>query len=130
MPRDDVYKPEQSNVALWPNERKQRDSDPDLTGTAQIVDEATGEVTEYWASAWENEPGGKRPVINIKLKRKDAAPTARQHVASRRHDPQSAGKRYAARPRQQSNMETWEKKHGGKPQPPPDNDFHDDDVPF
>lgn len=127
MPRNDAYKPEQSNVALWPNDRKQRDSDPDLTGTAQIIDEETGEITEYWANAWENDPGGKRPAISIKLKKKEAP---RQHAASRRHEPATTGKRYGTRQRP-SNMETWETKYGGKDKGAenPPHDF-EDEIPF
>lgn len=124
MPRDG-YKPEQSSVSLWPNDRKQRDTDPDLTGTAQILDEETGAVTEYWANAWENEPGGNRPVISIKLKRKDAAAPRQQQQRS------APGKRYGTRQRP-SNMETWERTHGngGRQQQRQTDDLPDDDIPF
>lgn len=119
MPRNESYKPQQSRVSLWPNDKKQRENDPDLTGTAQIIDEGTGEVVEYWANAWENDGEGNRPVLSISLKRKEGAPQQQRTTAA------APAKRYGTRPRP-SNIETWEQKHGKPPTAPDD----DEDLPF
>ena len=54
--------------ALWVNDEKTKDSQPDYKGNAEV------DGVEYWVSAWKVDRSGnnRRPVLNIKFSAKDA----------------------------------------------------------
>lgn len=52
--------------ALFMNKRKDKESQPDLTGSATINGE------EYWLSAWDNETKEGEAYLSVSLKKKDS----------------------------------------------------------
>ena len=55
--------------SLWPNERREKDTHPNTTGSANI------DGVEYWVSGWTKEKNGKK-FISMSYKRKDEKPAA------------------------------------------------------
>lgn len=55
---------------IWPNQRKERDTHPDFTGTANI------NGVEHWVSAWKRKPDAnpKAPSLSFSFKVKEEAP--------------------------------------------------------
>jgi len=51
--------------ALWKNERREKDTHPNLTGQLNV------EGREYWVNAWTSKEGGKKPVVSMSIKAKD-----------------------------------------------------------
>jgi hypothetical protein len=66
--------------AIWKNDRKERDSQPDLRGSLNV------EGTDYWVSAWvrtdeEKERNPRAPALKFSIQKKDevgAAPEPEQ----------------------------------------------------
>lgn len=56
--------------ALWKNDRREKDTHPQMRGTAEI------NGVEYWVSAWTSKEGGKKPLVSLSFQVKDAIPTA------------------------------------------------------
>ena len=54
-----------NRAALWKNDRREKDTHPQLTGQAMI------DGREYWVSAWTSGEGGRKPVISMSFKPKD-----------------------------------------------------------
>ena len=52
--------------AIWKNERKERDTQPDFTGNA-IID-----GVDWWVSGWKREPGANpaSPALRLSFRRK------------------------------------------------------------
>jgi hypothetical protein len=61
--------------AIWRNERKEKDTHPDFTGSATVNGVA------YWVSAWKRGPDAKRnsPALRFALRAKEEKP---QHQAA------------------------------------------------
>lgn len=55
--------------AIWRNERKERESHPDLTGSLNV------EGVEYWVSAWKRKPDANpnAPALSFSIRLKDDA---------------------------------------------------------
>lgn len=53
--------------SIWPNKRKERDTQPDFTGTLNV------EGVDYFFDAWKRRPDAKEgaPSLTFKVKRKD-----------------------------------------------------------
>jgi hypothetical protein len=47
--------------ALWPAKESANENYPDFTGTLNV------EGRDYYISAWQKEPSGKKPVFNLKI---------------------------------------------------------------
>jgi hypothetical protein len=63
--------------SIWPNKRKEKDTQPDFTGSANV------DGVDYFVDAWKRKPDAKEgaPSLSFKFKRKDkqeAKPAARQ----------------------------------------------------
>ena len=52
--------------ALWKNDKREKDTHPQLKGQAEV------DGVEYWVSGWTSNEGGKKPVVSLSFKRKDA----------------------------------------------------------
>lgn len=50
--------------AVWDNTRKEKDSQPDYTGSLDV------EGVQYWVSMWNGEAGEKQPKFTLSLKKK------------------------------------------------------------
>src|ERR1017187_9216651 len=72
--------------AIWKNEKKTKDTDPDLTGSQNV------EGREYWVSAWKRKEGAspKAPALSWSVKPKDEQ-TISQRAMPKRPDPISSG---------------------------------------
>ena len=55
--------------SLWPNERREKDTHPNVTGTVNI------NGVEYWASGWTKEHKGKK-FLSLSFKPKEDKPQA------------------------------------------------------
>jgi hypothetical protein len=66
-----AYEQKPNSGSLWPNNRKEKPTHPDLTGTIEVAG------VLYWISAWEKNSNGK-PWLSISVKPKEAqaAPAA------------------------------------------------------
>lgn len=62
----------ENSGALFPNERKTKDSFPDWTGTATIVCKCCGEKSEVYLNAWAKNANGK-DYFSMSIKPKDQA---------------------------------------------------------
>lgn len=53
--------------AIWKNERKEKDTHPDFTGSAKI------DGVDYWVSAWKRKPdaSAKAPALSFSVKLKE-----------------------------------------------------------
>lgn len=61
--------------ALWKNENRVKDTQPQLKGTTNVTCPHCSQSSEFWTSAWTSNEGGKKPVVSISLTAKDAAVT-------------------------------------------------------
>lgn len=61
--------------ALFINDKKQKDTDPDFKGDATINNQ------QVWLSAWKNESKSGKKYIAVKFKAKDINKTAEKHNA-------------------------------------------------
>lgn len=63
--------------AIWPNEKKEKDTHPDFTGSLNV------EGKEYWVSAWRKSAGAKSgsPVMSFSIKPKDEAKKPQRDAA-------------------------------------------------
>jgi hypothetical protein len=52
--------------ALWKNDNREKETHPQLKGSAEI------DGVEYWVSGWTSKEGGKKPLVSLSFKRKDA----------------------------------------------------------
>ena len=59
---------------IWPNERKEKDTHPDFTGSINI------DGVEYFLDAWKRRPDAnpKAPSLSFRVKRKDKQPQQSQ----------------------------------------------------
>ena len=57
--------------AIWRNEKKERDTHPDFTGSLDV------DGVEYWVNAWKRGPDAKErsPALKFSLKRKEEKKT-------------------------------------------------------
>ena len=64
--------------AIWPNDRKSKDTDADYTGSINV------EGKEYWLNAWKRKPDAseKSPVLKFSIKRKDQRSDTQRQVDS------------------------------------------------
>lgn len=80
--------------ALWRNEKKDKDTHPDFTGSLNV------DGVEYWVSAWKRKDGAstKAPALSFSVKPKDEqsrreAPISQRATATiRKPDPISSGR--------------------------------------
>ena len=63
--------------SIWKNDRKEKDTQPDFTGTANI------DGREYWVSAWKRRPDGKpgSPALTFSFKPKEQQKPQEQQPA-------------------------------------------------
>lgn len=56
--------------AIWKNEKKEKDTHPDFTGSAKI------DGVEFWVSAWKRKPDAnpKAPPLSFSFKPKEEKP--------------------------------------------------------
>ena len=52
--------------ALWKNEKREKDTHPQLQGQAEV------DGVEYWVSGWTSKEGGNKPLVSLSFKRKDS----------------------------------------------------------
>jgi hypothetical protein len=74
-----AYEQRDNSGSVFVNDRKEKDSPPDRTGTARI----DGKM--YWVSGWLKQ-GAKGPFLSLAFKRKDAEPATapnRQTISQR-----------------------------------------------
>jgi len=57
-----------NEIAIWPNDRKNKPTDPDFKGNATI------DGKEFWVSAWKRDEGAneRAPILKAKLTAKEA----------------------------------------------------------
>ena len=69
--------------SIWRNEKKERDTHPDFTGTLNVAG------VEYWVSAWKRKDGAsdRAPALSFSIKPKDE-----QKPATKKSDPISSGR--------------------------------------
>lgn len=60
------FQPQNNSGTLFKNDRKEKDTHPDSTGTALI------DGVEYWVSGW-TKSGAKGKFVSMAFKRKDGA---------------------------------------------------------
>lgn len=77
------------NGVMFPNDRKEKDTHPDYTGTAMIG----GKL--YWVSGW-TKSGSRGDFYSLAFKPKDAAPAHQQRAEASRPQPQRQPQRQAA----------------------------------
>lgn len=80
-----AFEQRDNSGAIFKNDRREKDTHPDRTGTAMI------DGVEYWVSGWLKEDRGGNPFLSLAFKRKEAKrreePQRRPAVAnSRRGD--------------------------------------------
>jgi hypothetical protein len=66
--------------SIWPNKKKEKDTQPDFTGSQNVCCPKCGERTDFWFDAWKRKadanPAG--PSLSFKVKPKDGqAPPVR-----------------------------------------------------
>lgn len=66
--------------ALWKNDRREKDTHPQLQGQATI-----GGV-EFWVSAWTSREGGNKPLVSMTFKEKDSQRTPRDEYIKREEE--------------------------------------------
>lgn len=72
--------------AIWKNEKKEKDTHPDFTGSLDV------DGVEFWVSAWKRKPDAndKAPALSFSIKPKDERPPQReQKKAGRPRDDDS-----------------------------------------
>jgi hypothetical protein len=57
--------------ALWKNDRRDKETHPQLKGSTNVVCPHCNKATDYWTSAWTSSEGGKKPLVSISLQAKD-----------------------------------------------------------
>lgn len=100
-----------NTLVLFPNERKEKDSQPDFTGEAH-VQTPDGEVLRVRLAMWENETKSGTPYLKGKISAFDEQGGGRQQ---RQEQPKRQGILGRGR--------------GRAPEPPQDDDI-DDEIPF
>jgi hypothetical protein len=65
--------------AIWKNEKKERDTHPDFTGSLNV------NGVEYWVSAWKRkeDAGPKAPALSFSVKPKDEQPSIGQRATAK-----------------------------------------------
>lgn len=74
---------ETNRGSIWKNEKKEKDTHPDFTGSLNV------DGKDYWVSAWKRKEGAsdRAPALSFSVKRKDGKPAAEQQA------PRSSGRR-------------------------------------
>lgn len=69
--------------SVWKNEKKEKDTHPDFTGTLDVRGE------QFWVSAWKRKDGAgpKAPVLTFSVKPKDEQPAAPRSEPTRNANP-------------------------------------------
>ena len=69
--------------SIWKNEKKEKDTHPDFTGT---YTDANG--VPFWVSAWKRKEGASAnaPALSFSMKPKDEQPAKRDPISSGRDD--------------------------------------------
>jgi len=66
-----AYEQKDNSGSLFKNDRKEKDTHPDMQGSALI------DGVDYWVSGWTNRPEGKKAYISLSFKPKEEAPDER-----------------------------------------------------
>jgi hypothetical protein len=72
-----AYEQKDNSGSVFKNERKEKDTHPDRTGSAMI------DGVAYWVSGWVKQDRNGNPFLSLAFKRKEAAP---QRVPAARTD--------------------------------------------
>ena len=67
--------------ALFPNNRKEKETHPDLNGSCEI------EGKEFWFKAWKKTSKNGLPFLSVSFDPKEAAPVVSSGVATTNDDP-------------------------------------------
>jgi len=61
---------------VWKNDRKEKDTDADLTGSQNVVCPKCGVASDYWINAWKRKQGAnpKAPALSWSTRPKDGGP--------------------------------------------------------
>lgn len=110
-----AYEPKNLTGALFNNDNKERESQPDFTGNVKIGD-------KLWRLAgWNTESRAGTPYISLKVT--DPAEYQRQRESEQRGQ--------VSRPTGRLSQDEFNKKREQmRPRPNPEHDFDDDDIPF
>ena len=57
--------------ALWKNDRREKETHPQLKGSMNVTCSHCSKSTEFWTSAWTSNEGGKKPMVSLSLQAKD-----------------------------------------------------------
>jgi hypothetical protein len=57
--------------ALWKNDRREKETHPQLKGSTNVVCPHCNKTTDYWTSGWTSNDGGKKPLVSLSLQVKD-----------------------------------------------------------
>jgi hypothetical protein len=61
---------------VWKNDRKEKDTDADFTGSQNVVCPKCNNPTDYWVNAWKRKDGAnpKAPALSWSTRAKDGGP--------------------------------------------------------
>ena len=61
---------------IWKNDRKEKDTHPDFTGSQNVMCPCCNNATNYWVSAWKRKEGAadRAPALSWSSKVKDGKP--------------------------------------------------------
>ncbi len=74
-----AYEQKDNSGSMFKNERKEKDTHPDRTGSAMI------DGTSYWVNGWVKQDKNGNPWLSLAFKRKEAKPQPTQGAAPKRH---------------------------------------------